>query len=194
LPSPVHRCLLPLLLVLLLQAGLLPSSPVAASCAMIPDDDEAGSPLQQIEADMELMLQVRAAWRRTTANAFGMLCLLDTAAQPPDTYIFEQVLCLLFIFLEPRPDEPALRASLIVSAALRAFLQELDLAAAARDLPAAVSWLRVAEGVGSLLDRDASCLVLEVPDFPGWRHSYDAAVGLRKQRLVRCTGRDRCTT
>jgi hypothetical protein len=43
---------------LLLQAGLLPSSPVAASCAMIPDDDEAGSPLQQIEADMELMLQV----------------------------------------------------------------------------------------------------------------------------------------
>jgi hypothetical protein len=64
-------------------------------------------------------------------------------------------------------------------------VQELDLAAAARDLPAAVSWLRVAEGVGSLLDRDASCLVLEVPDFPGWRHSYDAAVGLRKQRLVR---------
>jgi hypothetical protein len=68
-------------------------------------------------------------------------------------------------------------------------VQELDLAAAARDLPAAVSWLRVAEGVGSLLDRDASCLVLEVPDFPGWRHSYDAAVGLRKQRLVRHTGR-----
>jgi hypothetical protein len=26
---------------------------------------------------------------------------------------------------------------------------------------------------------------MEVDDFPGWRHSYDAAVGLRKQRLVR---------
>ncbi|KAF6253828.1 hypothetical protein COO60DRAFT_1642879 [Scenedesmus sp. NREL 46B-D3] len=100
------------------QAGLLPSSPVAASCAMIPDDDEAGSPLQQIEADMELMLQ------------------------------------------------------------------ELDLATAVRDLPAAVSWLRTAEGLATLLDRDAAVLVLEVADFPGWRHSYDAAVGLRKQRLV----------
>jgi hypothetical protein len=64
-------------------------------------------------------------------------------------------------------------------------LQELDLAAAARDLPGAVAWLRVAESVGSLLDRDASGLVMEVPDFPGWRHSYDAAVGLRKQQLVR---------
>jgi hypothetical protein len=52
-------CLRPACCMLLLQAGLLPSSPVAASCAMIPDDDEAGSPLQQIEADMELMLQVR---------------------------------------------------------------------------------------------------------------------------------------
>jgi hypothetical protein len=51
-----------------------------------------------------------------------------------------------------------------------------------------VSWLRVAEDVGSLLDRDASSLVLEVPDFPGWRHSYDAAVGLRKQQLVRGAG------
>ena len=30
-----------------------------------------------------------------------------------------------------------------------------------------------------------SALVMEVDDFPGWRHSYDAAVGLRKQRLVR---------
>jgi hypothetical protein len=29
-----------------------------------------------------------------------------------------------------------------------------------------------------------SALVMEVDDFPGWRHSYDAAVGLRKQRLV----------
>lgn len=64
-------------------------------------------------------------------------------------------------------------------------LQELDLAAAARDLPSAVSWLHVAESVGALLDRDASGLVMEVADFPGWRHSYDAAVGLRKQRLVR---------
>jgi hypothetical protein len=27
-------------------------------------------------------------------------------------------------------------------------------------------------------------LLLEVEDFPGWRHSYDLAVGLRKQRLV----------
>lgn len=51
-----------------------------------------------------------------------------------------------------------------------------------------MSWLRVAEGVGALLDRDAPSLVMEVPDFPGWRHSYDAAVGLRKQRLVRTRG------
>lgn len=99
------------------QAGL-PSSPVAASCALVPDEEDAGGALSSIEADMELMLQ------------------------------------------------------------------ELDLASAARDLPAAVSWLRVAEGVGALLDRDAPSLVMEVPDFPGWRHSYDAAVGLRKQRLV----------
>ncbi|KAF8071388.1 EXO84A [Scenedesmus sp. PABB004] len=63
-------------------------------------------------------------------------------------------------------------------------LQELDLAIAARDLQGAAAWLRVAPGVGALLDRDASLLGLEVPDFPGWRHSYDAAVGLRKQQLV----------
>lgn len=63
-------------------------------------------------------------------------------------------------------------------------LQELDLAAAGRDLPAAIQWLRLAEAVGQLLDRDASQLVLEVEDFPGWRHSYDAAVGLRRQQLV----------
>lgn len=36
-------------------------------------------------------------------------------------------------------------------------LQELDLAAAGRDLPSAVSWLKVADDVGTLLDRDASC-------------------------------------
>eukprot|EP00878_Enallax_costatus_P034449 GHUV01038197.1.p1 GENE.GHUV01038197.1~~GHUV01038197.1.p1 ORF type:complete len:167 (+),score=44.15 GHUV01038197.1:285-785(+) len=63
-------------------------------------------------------------------------------------------------------------------------LQELDLAAAARDLPAAIQWLRVAEAVGEVLDRDASQLVVDMDDFPGWRHSYDAAVGLRKQQLV----------
>lgn len=36
-------------------------------------------------------------------------------------------------------------------------LQELDLAAAGHDLPSAVSWLKVADDVGTLLDRDASC-------------------------------------
>eukprot|EP00775_Hariotina_reticulata_P002152 gene2152-2470_t len=63
-------------------------------------------------------------------------------------------------------------------------LQELDLAAAGRDLDSAITWLEVAESVGAVLDRDTSGLLLEVEDFPGWRHSYDLAVGLRKQRLV----------
>lgn len=64
-------------------------------------------------------------------------------------------------------------------------MQELDLASAGRDLAGAVSWLAAAEAVGSVLDRDASALLLEGDDFPGWRHSYDAALGLRKQHLVR---------
>jgi hypothetical protein len=105
-----------------------------------------------------------------------------------------QVVCFLVI-LELSHGEPAIPAGCLPKCCgcRPVHVQELDLAAAARDLPSAVSWLRVAEGVGSLLDRDASSLVLEVPDFPGWRHSYDAAVGLRKQRLVRHTGAVRGT-
>lgn len=82
------------------------------------------------------------------------------------------------------PDSTASPVMQQIEADLELLLQELDLAAAGRDLPSAVSWLKVADDVGTLLDRDASLLVMEVDDFPGWRHSYDAAVGLRKQRLV----------
>jgi hypothetical protein len=67
----------------IVQAGVLPSSPVAASCALIPEDDEGGSPLQQIEADMELMLQVGRGGCCVCVAA--VLCLQTEPLSPPFT-------------------------------------------------------------------------------------------------------------